>query len=333
VEPGFRFLDHSPTKRTNRGFTVKTSDTFAGGQPTGPKASAHPAPLSLASVPFRGGHLLAAQVDGEVFVPLLPLCDTLGVSLQGQLAKLRAKPWATIKMILSVAGDGKARQLAAVDLRSLPLWLATIEPSRVRPEAREALVAYQREAADVLYRHFLAPPSDDMPSARWRRSIEAWLERLERKYSKNEARETKGARVRRLEAENARLREAAAALPVDAGAKIEAARAGLAEAMWALGLSPRESYDTDPATQEALARGQRGVMVLVSEALPPAAALEALCAAVAHLRAQLGTTRALPARGALWPALPAARHPELRRKLRPRVPPPSPCRALRHRRR
>lgn len=32
--------------------------------------------------------------------------------------------------------DDQTRQLAAVDLRSLPLWLATIEPSRVKPEAR-----------------------------------------------------------------------------------------------------------------------------------------------------------------------------------------------------
>lgn len=114
-------------------------------------------PLALARVPFRGGHLLAAQVDGEVFVPLLPVCEALGLDPSSQLAKLKRKPWATVVMNTMVAGDGKARQLAAVDLRSLPLWLATIEPSRVRPEAREALVAYQREAAEVLFKHFLAP--------------------------------------------------------------------------------------------------------------------------------------------------------------------------------
>jgi hypothetical protein len=118
----------------------------------------NPAP-ALVSVPFRGGFIEAAQLEGEVFVPLRPLCDALGVSLEGQLAKLKRKPWATLKMIFTVADDGKARQLAAVDLRSLPLWLATIEPSRVKPEARAALVMYQREAADVLYRHFLAPPA------------------------------------------------------------------------------------------------------------------------------------------------------------------------------
>lgn len=140
---------------------MNPTDFPMGGQPTDPKAPVHPAPLALAHVPFRGGFIEAAQLEGEVFVPLRPLCDALGVSLQGQLAKLRGKPWACIKMILSqMPGDDQTRQLAAVDLRSLPLWLATIEPSRVKPEARPALVAYQREAAEVLYRHFLAPPVD-----------------------------------------------------------------------------------------------------------------------------------------------------------------------------
>lgn len=138
------------------------------------------APLPLARVPFRGGFIEAAQIDGDVFVPLRPLCDRLGVSAQGQLAKLRAKPWACIKMILSqVPGDDQARLLAAVDLRSLPLWLATIEPSRVKPEARAALVAYQREAAGVLARHFLAnkPPSTAIVPAK--ATVPAKVDRVE----------------------------------------------------------------------------------------------------------------------------------------------------------
>lgn len=116
-------------------------------------------PTSLARVPFRGGFIEAAQLDGEVFVPIRPLCDALGLAVQRQLAKLKAKPWAVITLKVMTGADGKAYRMAAVDLRSLPLWLATIEPSRVKPEARPALVAYQREACDVLYRHFLAPPA------------------------------------------------------------------------------------------------------------------------------------------------------------------------------
>lgn len=178
---------------------MKPSDFPVGGQPTGPKAPAHPAPLALSRVPFRGGFIEAAQLDGEVWVPIRPVCEALGVSQQGQLAKLRAKPWATIKMIFTVADDGKARQLAAVDLRSLPLWLATIEPSRVKPEARPALVAYQREAAEVLYRHFLAPPAPVMVPTIPGTIEAARIEGLEARVRKLEAKARKpaGAQVPR----------------------------------------------------------------------------------------------------------------------------------------
>lgn len=153
-------------------------------------------PTSLARVPFRGGFIEAAQLDGEVWVPIRPVCDALGVSLQGQLAKLRGKPWACIKMILSqMPGDDQTRQLAAVDLRSLPLWLATIEPSRVKPEARPALVTYQREAAEVLYRHFLAPPAPiKVPTIPG--TIEAArIEALEARVAQLEAKEGKPERA------------------------------------------------------------------------------------------------------------------------------------------
>ena len=37
---------------------MKSSDNFAGGQMTDPNAPAHPAPLALARVPFRGGFIV-----------------------------------------------------------------------------------------------------------------------------------------------------------------------------------------------------------------------------------------------------------------------------------
>jgi hypothetical protein len=45
--------------------------------------------------------------------------------------------------------------MSMIDLDALPMWLATIESSRVAEPAREKLVRYQREAAAVLRDHFL----------------------------------------------------------------------------------------------------------------------------------------------------------------------------------
>jgi hypothetical protein len=144
---------------------LKPSDSLAGGQPTGPKAPVHPAPLALVSVPFQGGALLAAAgsypEEGDRLVPLAPFCERLGINADTQRKKLARVAWTCpVIMTVQIPGDDQARRLACIPLRALAGWLFTINPGKVAPEARAALVAYQREAADVLYRHFLAPPVD-----------------------------------------------------------------------------------------------------------------------------------------------------------------------------
>lgn len=144
---------------------MKPSDSLAGGQPTGPKAPVHPAPLALVSVPFQGGALLAAAgsypEEGDRPVPLAPFCERLGIDTWTQTRKLNKVAWTcTSKMLVQIPGDNQAREMVTLPLRALAGWLFTINPGKVAPEARPALVAYQREAADVLYRHFLAPPVD-----------------------------------------------------------------------------------------------------------------------------------------------------------------------------
>ncbi len=106
----------------------------------------------LAKVPFHGD-TLEATGDGEWAV-VKRLCENLGVAPQSQSAKLKKKAWATTTMIVAVAEDGKSREVFCVHRDSLAMWLATIEPSKVRPEIREKLLAYQKEAADVLAAHF-----------------------------------------------------------------------------------------------------------------------------------------------------------------------------------
>ena len=112
------------------------------------------APAAL--VPFRFGEDVLDVIPGAgtVNVVIRRTCEALGVSAQGQLAKLKTNPSATIKMILTVAEDGKLREVACLDLRSFPLWLAGIHPNKVKAAVRPKLIKFQREAADVLADHF-----------------------------------------------------------------------------------------------------------------------------------------------------------------------------------
>lgn len=109
---------------------------------------------ALVEVPFHGDKLQAVQATGSVWVVVRRVCEALGIDESGQRQKLKEKAWATTELISAVAEDGKVREAFAIHLDSLPMWLATIEPSRVRPEVRAKLIAYQRECARVLRDHF-----------------------------------------------------------------------------------------------------------------------------------------------------------------------------------
>lgn len=105
---------------------------------------------------FHGDDLDVLPANGRVWVSVRRVCEALGVDVSGQLKKLKAKPWGSVEFIsMQVDGDDQRRDIAMLDLDALPMWLATIEPSRVAEDVREKLVAYQREAARVLADHFL----------------------------------------------------------------------------------------------------------------------------------------------------------------------------------
>lgn len=108
---------------------------------------------------FHGAQL-EVVVDGpDLYVSVRRVCEALGVSNQGQHAKLTSTGWATIKEILTVDEAGRSYPQFMLHIKSLPMWLATISPTKVAKAARSKLLAFQKEAADVLADHFLGQRS------------------------------------------------------------------------------------------------------------------------------------------------------------------------------
>lgn len=109
----------------------------------------------LVRVPVPGADdLMAAQFDGREWASLRHMCDSLGIDYVTQLRKLKSRSWATVGQKPMVAADGKVREMALVDSKTIPMWLATIDENRVSAEARSKLIAYQREARDALDSYF-----------------------------------------------------------------------------------------------------------------------------------------------------------------------------------
>jgi hypothetical protein len=93
-----------------------------------------------------------------VWVSLRRCCEALGLDFATQFTKLKAKSWATIGLITTVAQDGKSRELTVIGLDSVPMWLATIDEGRVADEVKPKLVVYQKECVTVLRDHFFGKP-------------------------------------------------------------------------------------------------------------------------------------------------------------------------------
>ncbi|MFC9769335.1 phage antirepressor N-terminal domain-containing protein, partial [Rhodococcus jostii] len=97
---------------------------------------------------------MATEVGGRPFVPLKPMCQSLGIDEDAQRRKLAQADWAVTSLITATGSDGKSYQMTALDADHLPMWLVTIQPSRVATEARQVLSAFQREAAGALRDYF-----------------------------------------------------------------------------------------------------------------------------------------------------------------------------------
>jgi hypothetical protein len=107
-------------------------------------------PREVVQLDLTAGSIDTVMVEGEPHVVFRPAVEAIGLSYPAQLRKLRDRSWANRSDIATVAEDGKTRQMAAVDVRTFLMWLATVNETKVAPEVRDTLIAYQRETTTAV---------------------------------------------------------------------------------------------------------------------------------------------------------------------------------------
>lgn len=105
---------------------------------------------TVAEIPFHGTNVQSVEIDGTPQVVFKPVVESIGLAYSSQTQKLKKKSWAVMSLINTTGADGKNYQMTVIDLRTLTMWLATIDENRVSDEARPLVVAYQSEIADVI---------------------------------------------------------------------------------------------------------------------------------------------------------------------------------------
>lgn len=104
---------------------------------------------------INGVDIITVDRDGEVFVPIKPVCDAIGIDVDAQRNKLNADEFfnSVTAIITATGADGKRYEMYCIRLRDVYGWLATINPGKVAPEAREAVARYRRECYDEIYEY------------------------------------------------------------------------------------------------------------------------------------------------------------------------------------
>ena len=96
--------------------------------------------------------------NDEKRVAIKPICEALGIDVDSQRKKLNEDPILSSVTVLSTAtgSDGKQYQMVTIPFKFVFGWLFRIDSRNVKEESREAVLKYQVECYEVLYRYFTA---------------------------------------------------------------------------------------------------------------------------------------------------------------------------------
>lgn len=113
-------------------------------------------PVEQATIIFYDSEIIAIRLpDGRIAAVLVSLCDAIGLARHGQLERIQREEVLSEQLLLAeIATAGGPQVMNVLTAWAIPSWLHGIRLGKVAPEKRAAILAFKREAADVLYRHF-----------------------------------------------------------------------------------------------------------------------------------------------------------------------------------
>lgn len=114
---------------------------------------------NLLAVNFHNQTLVAFEHDGQAYIAMRPVVDNMGLNWESQRVKLTERFGRRTQRITTRDTLGRQQEMVCLPLSVLPAFLFSITASKVKPELRETVIAYQDECTDVLYKHFFGAAS------------------------------------------------------------------------------------------------------------------------------------------------------------------------------
>ena len=111
-------------------------------------------------IKIENGSVECPVVNEQRYVAIKPVCEILGVSYPAQTEVLKNHPIfnSNVRLIETVGGDEKHREMLCISLKRFFGWIFTIHPNKIKEENRENLMKYQTLICDLLYEKFVEEP-------------------------------------------------------------------------------------------------------------------------------------------------------------------------------
>lgn len=95
----------------------------------------------------------------EKWIPIRPICDALGIDVEGQRKKIEIDDFlkSVAESKSATGADGKTYEMLCLPYQFIFGWLFTINPKNVKPEAQEAVLKYRTECYEALFKYFTEP--------------------------------------------------------------------------------------------------------------------------------------------------------------------------------
>lgn len=115
-------------------------------------------PLEQRHIEIEGEDVLAAWTgQRDVYVPLNPICEALGVAPAAQVRRIRRDDVLAEQLrFLRIDTPGGPQTVQALHLEAVPMWLATLDTARVKEEVRPRLRAFKLWVRQKVWEAFAA---------------------------------------------------------------------------------------------------------------------------------------------------------------------------------
>jgi hypothetical protein len=117
---------------------------------------------NLVTVNFHGSIIIAIEKEGEIFIAMKPIVESLGMDWSAQKKRIeRDSVLSKVMAITAITTSGGIKPTTTIPLGYLNGFLFGIDDSRISdPDIKARVILYKQECYQVLYKHFHNKPQE-----------------------------------------------------------------------------------------------------------------------------------------------------------------------------